>query len=760
MQILIDRDPLLSPEDFFHEDSPWPAKWIGHADHRGEQSAVIAYRRQLKLDKPLRCRIHVSADQRYELFLDGQRIGRGPERGDHHNWFYETYQLDLPAGQHNIVARTWWLSDDAPTPYAQITSQPAFFLLAESGESPAPVVSDPMNPHAPDSPTEAIINARGGEANTLLSTGIADWQCKRLGGYTFEKPQAHNAFLVSGAKVRIDGNEFPWDFETGEGDGWQPVVIVSGAAVGSLVAESKPRWLLRPALLPPMIENRVPAGSARYVEQVDAFDNYTRVIDAKNNLAGEMDQWNKLLKSGSPLTIPPRTMRRAIIDLDNYFCGFTDLVARGGAGSTIRVFWAESLFVKPDSCGTRGIAIQIEGKVFNGIGDTFIVGPGDQPQQFETLWWEAGRYLEVVVQTQDQPLTIQSLAIRETHYPHPFESKFEASDKRLADVIPIALRTLQMCSHETYMDCPYYEQLMYVGDTRLQVLTTYAMSRDDRLPRKALEVFDFSRAAGHNGLTMARYPTKILQTIPPFSLWWIAMLHDFMMWRGDEEFIRARMPGVRAVIDAFLTHVNKNDLLESPDGWNFVDWVPGWFHGMPPQAHDGINGTLNWHLAYTLQLASELERFVDEPDLAKRHGKRDCGNCGSVRSVILAPRAADYFAEDLGKTVFFSEHAQCIALLSGLLDPARHPKLATSLLTDPNLARTTIYFTHYLFETYRQLGRTDRLLDRMDLWFNLRGNGSRNDHRNARAHAALIATPGATIGESITTSPRFSASAR
>src|SRR6201995_5293651 len=103
-----------------------------------------------------------------------------------------------------------------------------------------------------------------------------------------------------------------------------------------------------------------------------------------------------------------------------------------------------------------------------------------------------------------------------------------------------------MCSHETYMDCPYYEQLMYVGDTRLQVLTTFATSRDDRLPRKALEVFDFSRAAGpngptfpppsppsrearlprkalevfdfsraagHNGLTMARYPTKILQTI-------------------------------------------------------------------------------------------------------------------------------------------------------------------------------------------------------------------------------------------------------
>jgi hypothetical protein len=385
------------------------------------------------------------------------------------------------------------------------------------------------------------------------------------------------------------------------------------------------------------------------------------------------------------------------------------------------MFWAESLFTKPNSWD-KGNRDQIEGKVFNGIGDTFIVGPGNQPQRFETLWWEAGRYIEVVVQTQDQPLTIESLAIRETHYPHFFESKFEASDARLADVIPIALRTLEMCSHETYMDCPYYEQLMYVGDTRLQVLTTYAMSRDDRLPRKAIEVFDFSRAAGYHGLTMGRYPTKILQTIPPFSLWWIGMLHDFLMWRGDAEFIRARMPGVRAVVDAFLRYVNKNDLLESPDGWNFVDWVPGWFHGMPPAGHDGINGTLNWHLAYTLKLASELEDFVGEPDLAKR-----CANRGGEIAAACEAfwhEGRGLFAEDLDKTVF-SEHTQCIALLSGLLDPALHPKLAPSLLADPNLARTTIYFTHYLFETYRQLGRPDRLLDRMSLWFNLRANGSR-----------------------------------
>ncbi|MEZ4556023.1 MAG: hypothetical protein R2854_06150 [Caldilineaceae bacterium] len=46
-----------------------------------------------------------------------------------------------------------------------------------------------------------------------------------------------------------------------------------------------------------------------------------------------------------------------------------------------------------------------------------------------------------------------------------------------------------------------------------------------------------------------------------------------------------------------------------------------------------------------------------------------------------------------------------------------------SLLSDPSLTRTTIYFTHYLFETYRLLDQPAALFERMGLWFELAAQG-------------------------------------
>jgi alpha-L-rhamnosidase len=115
VRTIITDNPFVDRSRYFYESPTTPAKWVGHPDVRGEQPAVVAYRLRFDLDAPQTIRVHVTADERYELFVDGRRVGRGSERGDRANWFFETYDLDLAAGGHVIVARTWFLGDAGPS---------------------------------------------------------------------------------------------------------------------------------------------------------------------------------------------------------------------------------------------------------------------------------------------------------------------------------------------------------------------------------------------------------------------------------------------------------------------------------------------------------------------------------------------------------------------------------------------------------------------------------------------------------------------
>ena len=65
--------------------------------------------------------------------------------------------------------------------------------------------------------------------------------------------------------------------------------------------------------------------------------------------------------------------------------------------------------------------------------------------------------------------------------------------------------------NETYMDCPYYEQLQYLGDTRIQALITLFNTGDDTMVRNFLIQSDQSRNA--EGCTQARYQPVIRRKV-------------------------------------------------------------------------------------------------------------------------------------------------------------------------------------------------------------------------------------------------------
>jgi hypothetical protein len=157
---------------------------------------------------------------------------------------------------------------------------------------------------------------------------------------------------------------------------------------------------------------------------------------------------------------------------------------------------------------------ELEGKRLVGLTD-LVLPDGEGGRVFD-LWWRTWRFLEIEVETADEPLVIDKLEAFATGYPFAEKGRFDAGDTMLARIWETGWRTARLCAHETYVDCPYYEQLQYVGDTRVQALISDAVSGDDRLARQAIEAYDHSRRS--DGITSSRYPSNPPQYVPPFSL--------------------------------------------------------------------------------------------------------------------------------------------------------------------------------------------------------------------------------------------------
>ncbi|GAB4161517.1 MAG: hypothetical protein Fur005_19000 [Roseiflexaceae bacterium] len=683
MRHMIDADPFrdLANNARWYSRGIWPCSWIATPTPL-RPPFVSAYRCQFEIAEARQALVHVSADERYELFLDGVRVGRGPERGEPRHWRFESYELPLAAGTHTLVARVWSLGDQAPGAQMSVA---AGFLLAPQDADLLPI----------------------------LGTGVAAWDACELPGYTFrpiEWPGEYVYFAV-GAQFTLDGRQFPWGFEQGRGDGWQPARVVA-PGIGRARPEYTPVRLLTPAQLPAMFERPHTSIQVRFAGP--HHDAPFRAAESDQDL---QQHWQQLLDQRRPISIPAQSKQRILLDLQEYVAAYPSLIITAGAESVIDLRWAEALYEQPIG-HQKGQRDQIEGRFFRGIGERWLSDGGTQ-RRLDTLWWRCGRFVELTIATAAEPLLVEQIDLQATGYPLRNDQQLAASDPRLASFAPIAIRSLQMCAHETYMDCPYWEQLMYVGDTRLQALITYTLTRDDRLPRAALRHFDDSRLT--SGLTQSRFPSRVTQIITPFALWWVAMVYDYALWRDEPALIAELLPGVRGVIDGFLRFRNSAGLIEGPAGWNFMDWAPEWHAGVPPDGERGVSSAINWLFVYALDRAAQLEQWHGEPELASR-ADRIATTLAAAIDQHFWDEVRGLYADDLAHQ-HFSEHSQCLALLSEYLPIERQTALANGLLHDPQLTRTTIYFSHYLFEALTKLGQIEALFERLQLWFGLAEQG-------------------------------------
>lgn len=683
----------------FFRGGQWPAHWISRADESYHQAGASWYRLNVELVSPLRAQFHISGDERYELYVDGAFAGRGPTRGGQKHWRYETYELDLEKGRHVITARTWW-------------SRPAGGAIGRWGVSPA------------------FLLCADGDAGPLLSTGIAPWETKAAAGLSFVPDKDRE---IAGPRERLDARVYPWDAQLGGGAGWAPARKGDVAVSGISGWVNTPAFrVLEPTTQPAQAEELARGGRIRHVE---AQVGVEALFEANTNLQEEGAQWQALIETGTPVSIPPNTSRRVVIDHETYRCAYPVVSLCGGRNATLRLYWAES-FSDPAQrnrwgIGGKGNRSEIYGMNVYATPDEYVAD--GERRTWISADWACGRYTVVDVQTADEPLTLSGMAWLCTGYPTRQEGSFSCSDAQVVASIAPMLLGLRASSHECFADSPYYERLQYIGDTRLECLVTRAMMRDHRLIRDAIRFFDLSRTP--DGFTASRAPTMVGQRIPTFSLLWVLMVEDEWLW-GDPAYALTFMGGVRSVLDACSRYLEGDGILGAVPGWNFVDWVQDqqgmstysdsgdahktWNLGVPPGGHQDPCAPVAWFHVLALETAARLEDACGEPEL-KARWLRMASRARQAIDTRFWNETRGLYADNLDHSRY-SEHAQAIALIAGV-DREKTARIATGLLEAGDLARATIYFSHYLFEAFGRLGRGDQILARLQPWTTLPERG-------------------------------------
>lgn len=643
---------------------PWTARWIHPAGDENLQSyGVYLFRRTVELPaKPDKCLIHATADSRYELFVNGVRVVWGPARGDLHHWRYETIDIGphLRAGKNVLAAIVW--NDGPHAAIAQWSHRTAFLLQAAESDHAA------------------------------LNSG-AGWRCLKAAAYSpIPVPNYQpTGYYAIGPMERFDAAQYPWGWQALEfqDESW-PQARMGLAASSRLQRDAPTRWMLVPRAIPLMEERPERFARLRKAEGVAAPPEFPA--------------------RPARVTVPPRTKAWLLLDQNYLTCAFPELEFEGGAGATIQIRYAEALWQQLKPRRMKGHRDEIEGKEFIGYGDTIL--PDGARRLWRPLFWRTYRYVRLDIETADQPLTLADIRSTATGYPFQVKARFDSGDPLHQKILETGWRTARLCAHETYMDCPYYEQLQYVGDTRIQALVSIYMTGDARLMRNAIEQIDSSRTA--EGATYSRAPSTLQQYIPPFSLWWIGMVHDYWRYADDPGFVREMLGGVRAVLGFYERYERPDGLLGAMPWWNYVDWVEGWQGGRPPSEPDVMPASIHLQRLLALQYAAELEEALGIAALAARCRDQASRLAQTMQRFWSAERRL--YSEDLAHR-HFSQHANALAVLASL--PASGQEARDLMLrVEPaqDMAKCSVYFRYYLDRAMVKAGLGDRYLSRLATW--------------------------------------------
>jgi len=676
----------------FRSNWIWPQTWTATDK---EQPRFVYFRKSFRVSAEelvgqVRCTVDISADTRYKLLINGQLASLGPCKGDDSKWYFESVDLApwLVAGENviSVVVLRYTLEWASGNHSVWRTSTPGLYVKGELRRSSGEILCD-------------------------LST-LQGWKCLKDNAVTL-LPEENQSFLQ--IQEVVDGRKIPWGFDRPGYDDrdWEEPTNYSTFQAARLGSP----FNLLPRPIPPLYE--MPRRFAGIF-----------TMPASTISKAVWDLW---LKGHHPVELPAGSHEIIEINAGELTTGYLELVVLRGSGSRIRVLTAES-YARREINGHgmnemhKGDRLDFRNGVLTGIQDDYLVvgaGKASLPERYEPFWFRTFRFIRLEIETGEEPLTLVDFRYRETGYPLDVRTAVTTSDPGLNQIWDISLRTLRRCMHETYEDCPFYEQLQYAMDTRAQILFTYAVAADDRLARKCID--EFHRSLRPDGMINCCYPSYGYNIIPGFALYYIMMIHDHMMVFGDRQLVRDYLRTTDAILDFFGRKVRPDGLMDKMGGglleggpWSFIDWAANWHIGVPNAGEHGPLTVENLLYAYTLRKAAELAEFAGQAPLGAKYRERAASILHAVNQLCVADNG--YYQDGPGYNADYSQHAQVWAVLSEAVQGEAARALMQRTLDDDTLSRCTVAMAFYLFRAVEKTGLYARTAELWQPWRQMLAN--------------------------------------
>ena len=293
-----------------------------------------------------------------------------------------------------------------------------------------------------------------------------------------------------------------------------------------------------------------------------------------------------------------------LLDLGREEVGYLTLKLKSGKKQKLLITYGEHIF---DGCVRRIITDKdFSVEVTVGEGDNVYMNP------FRRLGL---RYLEIF---SEYPIEPEYITVTPVYYPINKVGRLP-DDELDRKIYEVCVRTLELCMHEHYEDCPWREQALYCMDSRNQMLCGYYCFEEYEFARASLKLISMDNR--YDGLLSLCFPAGNYGTakglsIPSFSFHYFTQMREYIDYSGDVTLAKEAYPKLLSVMKVFCDRL-EDGCIKSFTGreyWNFYEWRDGLKGHLGSSDEEAFEAALNCLFILALQNMAVISEKVGERD--------------------------------------------------------------------------------------------------------------------------------------------------